>query len=187
MNETIQELSKKLNELDTSQNAIEACSKEFLEIVKSDESRMEDLAKLWKSSCFKTNKLPGLYLVNDIIQNSSFQKLTFHEKLFQHIVDIFPRVYHTSNNKIKVEIQRLIEIWTDRKVYPEENLIHLKQMLYTLPNIDNINNFQIILIIYYYYINHKMLKNITIINTTSSNNNSIIFFYIEIISSYLIF
>jgi hypothetical protein len=141
MNETIQELSKKMAELDTSQTAIEGCSKEILEIAKSDESRMEDLAKMWKSYCLmKSNKLPCLYLVNDIIQNSYFQKLALHDIFYTHVVEAFPRVYHTGNNKIKIEIVRLVDIWAERKVYPEENLNHLRQMLAILPNIDNINN-----------------------------------------------
>jgi hypothetical protein len=141
MNESLQELSKKLNELDTSQNSIEGCSKDILEMAKTDESRIEDLAKLWKNCCLsKSKQLASLYLVNDIIQNSAFQKLALHEALYPHVVEVFPRVYHTGNNKLKIEIERIVDIWADRKVYPEENLNYLKQMLFTLPNLDNINN-----------------------------------------------
>ena len=168
MNESIQELGVRFSELDCSQNSIQKASEEYLNIAKNDESRMEDLVKMWKYFCInKSNKLAYLYLVNDIIQNSFFQKLRFHEIFYEQIIDAFPKVFHTGNNKLKKEILRLIDIWNERNVYSSENLDNLKQLLLNLPNIDNQNKNLIIS----YLINNKVKIPQKIIDFTKGIEN----------------
>jgi hypothetical protein len=168
MNESLHELGVKLSELDCSQNSIQKASEEFLNIAKNDESRMEDLVKMWKYFCInKNNKLAYLYLVNDIIQNSFFQKLKFHEVFYDQIIDAFAKVYHTGNNKLKKEILRLLDIWNERNVYTSNNLENLKQLLINLPNISNQESNLIIS----YLINNKVKIPQKIIDYTKGIEN----------------
>jgi len=142
MNESIKILEDKLSNLDCSQSTIEKTSEEFLSTFKKDESIVEDLVKLWKFYCMrKSNKLPYVYLANDIIQNSAYKKFTFHESFFKHILEVYPLLYHMVNDKTKKEIHRMINIWSERNIYDSEKLNSLKSLL--TPKIcifENLNN-----------------------------------------------
>ncbi len=142
MNESLKILEEKIANLDCSQTNIEKTSEEFLSSYKKVESIGEDLVKLWKYFCMrKSNKLPYVYLANDIIQNSSFRKLNFHESFFRHILEVYPLLYHIVNDKTKREIHRMIDIWAERNIYDSEKLNSLKCLL--TPKIlifENLNN-----------------------------------------------
>lgn len=130
MNESLKILEEKLANLDCSQTNIEKTSEEFLLNYRKEESIGEDLVKLWKYFCMrKSNKLPYVYLANDIIQNSSFRKLNFHESFFRHILEVYPLLYHVVNEKTKREIHRMIDIWGERNIYDSEKLNSLKALL----------------------------------------------------------
>lgn len=142
MNESLKILEEKLANLDCSQTNIEKTSEEFLLSYRKQESVGEDLVKLWKYFCTrKSNKLPYVYLANDIIQNSSFRKLNFHESFFRIILEVYPLLYHIVNDKTKKEIHRMIDIWAERNIYDSEKLNSLKSLL--TPKIfifDNLKN-----------------------------------------------
>lgn len=143
MNENFSELKKILNSLQCSQESIQKASSEFIKIAIKDTDRMEDLVKLWKFYCLnKSNKLAYIYLANDIIQNSFFQNLKFHEVLLNHINVTFPELYINVNEKIRKEMFRMIDIWTERKIYDVIQMENLKKFLFntTIPNYDNIEN-----------------------------------------------
>jgi hypothetical protein len=150
MTDAITELRKRLNALDCSQESIQKTSVEFINYVKNDSTVVEDLVKLWKFfTTNKTNKLAYLYLSNDVIQNSFFQKLNIHEVFFDHLTQVFPSLCNSLNDKLKKEILRMIEIWNERQIYETSKLESLKQLLCvsTQINSDNLENplFQIYL------------------------------------------
>lgn len=142
MNDNLKCLEEKLLNIDCSQALIEKTSEEFLNIVKKDDTIAEDLVKLWRHVCMlKSNKLPYVYLANDIIQNSAFKKMNFHEVFFKHLLEVFPLIYPVINDKVKKEIHRLIDIWSERNIYDSEKLVYLKNLL--TPKIcifENLNN-----------------------------------------------
>jgi len=142
MNESLKILEEKLANLDCSQSNIEKTSEEFISSFKKEESIGEDLVNVWKYFCMrKSNKLPYVYLANDIIQNSAYRKINFHESFFKHILEVFPLLYHIVNDKTKREIHRMIDIWTERNIYDSEKLNSLKCLLTPKISIfDNLNN-----------------------------------------------
>lgn len=142
MNESLKVLEEKLANLDCSQSNIEKTSEEFLSNLRKEESIVEDLVNLWKYFCMrKTNKLPYVYLANDIIQNSAYRKIKFHESFFKHILEVYPLLYHIVNDKTKKEIHRMIDIWSERNIYDSEKLHSLKCLLTPKISIfDNLNN-----------------------------------------------
>ncbi len=130
MNESIKLLEEKLSTLDCSQSNIEKTSEEFIIAFKKDENISEDLVKLWKFYCMKkSNKLPFVYLANDIIQNSVYKKINFHEIFFRHLLEVYPLLFHVVNDKTKKEIHRTIDIWYERNIYDSEKLNSLKNLL----------------------------------------------------------
>jgi hypothetical protein len=135
-------LEEKLNNLDTSQLNIERLSEEFIKISIKDETITEDLVKLWKFFLVKkTNKLPFIYLANDIIQNSLNRKMSIQDVFFRDILEIFPLLYQNVNDKVKKEIQKLLEIWTERNIFDSEKMSSLKSLLSSKISIfENINN-----------------------------------------------
>jgi hypothetical protein len=143
MNDNLDELRKKLNTLDCSQNNIQKASEEFLSLVQQDESRSEDLVKMWKFYCTnKTNKLAYIFLANDIIQNSFFQKLKLHGLFFYHLTEVFPMMFNSLSEKIRKEIIRVIDIWEERSIYETSKLENLRQLLNvtTIPNSNTLEN-----------------------------------------------
>jgi len=143
MNDSLDELRKKLNSLDCSQSIIQKASEEFFSIIKEDESRIEDLVKMWKYYCMnKNNKLAFIFLANDIIQNSFFQKLKLHEVFFYHLTEVFPTMFNSLSEKIRKEIIRVIDIWEERSIYDSSKLENLRQLLNvtTIPNSNTLDN-----------------------------------------------
>lgn len=142
MNNTLKSIEEKLNCLDTSQICIERLSDEFIKNITEDESLSEDMIRLWKFFLInRTEKLPYIYLANDIIQNSIRKKPIIQELFFRELSEIIPILYHNSNEKFKKEIQKLIEIWDERKIYDSDKLLYLKSLLSTKISIfDNLNN-----------------------------------------------
>jgi hypothetical protein len=143
MNDSISDLKKLLNVLDCTQESIQQASAEFIKTAIKDETRMEDLVKLWNYYCLnKSNKLAFLYLANDIIQNSFFQNLKFHGLFLNHINDTFPLMYKNVNEKTRREMISMIGIWTERKIYEPSKMENLKKFLCvsTMPNTDTVDN-----------------------------------------------
>jgi regulator of Ty1 transposition protein 103 len=138
----LKNLEEKLANLDCTQANIEKTSEEFLNVNRKDETLGEDLVKLWKFFCLKkTNKLPYIYLANDIIQNSAFKKMAFQEIFFKHLLEVFPLLYHVVTDKVKKEIHKLIDIWAERNVYGSEKLNSLRNLLTPKISIfENLNN-----------------------------------------------
>lgn len=130
MDSEIKSLREKLSNLDTTKTSIEKTSDEFIKAFKSNSLIIEDLIKLWKHFCInKTNKLPLIYLVNDIVQKSFFHKYSIHEKFFKEIIDTFVQIYFNISIKTRDEILRTIDIWIERKIFDLEQLIELKTLL----------------------------------------------------------
>lgn len=142
MNQSLKSLEEKLNNLDTSQLNIERLSEDFIKINLKDDSITEDLVKLWKFFLVKkSNKLPYIYLANDIIQNSLSRKMTIQDLFFKELLEIFPLLYQNVNDKVRKEIQKLLDIWTERNIYDSEKLSYLQSLLTSKISIfDNLNN-----------------------------------------------
>jgi len=135
-------LEEKLNNLDTTQLNIERLSEEFIKIISKEESVSEDLVRLWKFFLVKkSNKLPYIYLANDIIQNSVNRKMTIQDKFFRDILEIFPLMYQNVNDKVRKEIQKLLDIWSERNIFDSEKMSSLRSLLSSKISIfDNLNN-----------------------------------------------
>jgi len=143
MNDSLSDLKKLLNALDCSHESIQKASGEFIKVAIKDDTRTEDLVKLWNYYCLnKSNKLAFLYLANDIIHTSFFQKLKFHELFLNHLNDTFPLLYKNVSEKIRKEMIRMIDIWTDLKIYDEKKMQNLKNFLSvsTMPNVEIMDN-----------------------------------------------
>jgi hypothetical protein len=124
------DLGKRLYDLDTTQQSIQKASEEIINLAKSEEDRIKDLANLWKTTTLnKQNKLPLLYLANDIIQNSHFQGLKIHEAMFDQLLEAFPKVFELGGSRLRQEIIKLIDIWEERTIYDTEKLANLKGLL----------------------------------------------------------
>ena len=143
MNDNISDMKKLFNSLDCKQESIQKASSEFIKIFIKDETRMQDLLNMWNFFCLnKSNKLAFIYLANDIIQNSFFQELKFHDFFLNTINDTFPKLYKIVGEKIRKEMIRMIEIWTERKIFDESKMENLKNFLSvsTIPKLDTFDN-----------------------------------------------
>jgi hypothetical protein len=143
MNDPIKEIRERLSVLDCSQASIQKTSEEFVNFVKNDESVVEDLVKLWRHFCLnKSNKLAYLFLANDIIQNSFYHKLKIHDAFFNQIIEVFPQLYTSLNEKLRKEVVRVIDIWIERGIYDAGKLENLRQLLSfnTIPTLSNMDN-----------------------------------------------
>jgi hypothetical protein len=130
MDSEIKQLREKFSNLDTTQTIIEKASDEFIKACRNNNGIIEDLIKLWKHFCInKTNKLPYIYLVNDIVQKSNFNKYEIHDKFFKEIVDTFVQIYFNISLKTRESILRTIDIWIERNIFDLGQLAELKTLL----------------------------------------------------------
>jgi hypothetical protein len=130
------ELKNNLANLDLSQNRIQKVSDDFIKLILTDESSTKDAIEMWKYFIFnKSEKLCYIFLANDIIQNSSFRNLKIHEEFFKHLIEVFPMLFNSLNEKVRIEIFRLLEIWQDRKIYEDSKIEDLTKLLVATTNI----------------------------------------------------
>ena len=136
MNDILDELRKKLNSLDCSQSIIQKASEEFFIIIKEDESRIEDLVKMWKYYCMNKNNttismenesIKSIMEKNQVMNSTSLLNKDNCEYIFnlldqlkdKRIVEIFKIRYFSDKKtvswskigrKLKISTQTVINL-----------------------------------------------------------------------------
>ncbi|XP_020590345.1 regulation of nuclear pre-mRNA domain-containing protein 1B-like [Phalaenopsis equestris] len=109
-------LAEKLSKLNNSQQSIESLSHWCINNRKKARHIVEIWEKLFNSSP-KEQKVPFLYLANDILQNSRRKGSEFVNEFWKLLPGSLKGAYENGEENIKNSVMRLVDIWDERKVF----------------------------------------------------------------------
>lgn len=109
-------LNEKLSKLNNSQQSIESLSNWCIHHRKKARQIVEIWEKLFSSS-LKEQRVPFLYLANDIIQNSRRKGSEFVNEFWKVLPGSLKGAYENGEENIKSSVMRLVDIWDERKVF----------------------------------------------------------------------
>ncbi|KAM0953927.1 putative CID domain-containing protein [Dioscorea sansibarensis] len=109
-------LEEKLSKLNNSQQSIETLSHWCIFHRKKAKQVVETWEKIFSSSP-KEQKVPFLYLANDILQNSRRKGSEFVNEFWKVLPGVLKNVYENGDDQGKSVIMRLVVIWDERKVF----------------------------------------------------------------------
>ncbi|KAL2320548.1 hypothetical protein Fmac_029517 [Flemingia macrophylla] len=109
-------LAEKLLKLNTSQQSIQSLSHWCI----SHRKRAKEIVETWDKLFNASQKEQGvsfLYLANDILQNSRRQGSEFVNEFWKVLPVALRNVYESGGEQGRKTVNRLVEIWEDRKVF----------------------------------------------------------------------
>ncbi|XP_020676985.1 regulation of nuclear pre-mRNA domain-containing protein 1B isoform X1 [Dendrobium catenatum] len=109
-------LTEKLSKLNNSQQSIESLSHWCINNRKKARQIVEIWEKLFNSSS-KEQKVPFLYLANDILQNSRRKGSEFVNEFWKVLPGSLKGAHENGEENIKNSVMRLVDIWDERKVF----------------------------------------------------------------------
>ncbi|KAJ6243677.1 regulation of nuclear pre-mRNA domain-containing protein 1b [Anaeramoeba flamelloides] len=116
-------LHNKLEQIDSSQSTIETLSRYIIFYRMNYEVITDIIIKsLFKSD--KSKKIPFLYLLNDILQNERRKSTNFANCFKPKMSQIVEHIALTDQGSTH-RVQRTLQIWIDRKIYPQEFIVGL--------------------------------------------------------------
>nr|CAB3265743.1 regulation of nuclear pre-mRNA domain-containing protein 1B-like [Phallusia mammillata] len=121
-------LIKKLGELNTTQQSIQTLSLWVIHHRK----HAKIIVQVWQTELIKAKikkKLTFLYLANDVIQNSRKKGAEFTKAFGGVLITAFTHVSKHADEKTKNSIERMLNIWFERKIYDKEYINQIKQSI----------------------------------------------------------
>ncbi|XP_068663550.1 uncharacterized protein [Aristolochia californica] len=109
-------LAEKLSKLNNSQQSIETLSHWCIVHRKKAKQVVETWEKLF-NSCQKEQRVPFLYLANDILQNSRRKGSEFVNEFWKVLPKVLKDVVENGDEHEKSVVARLVDIWEERKVF----------------------------------------------------------------------
>ncbi|KAK7396097.1 hypothetical protein VNO78_16857 [Psophocarpus tetragonolobus] len=109
-------LAEKLLKLNNSQQSVESLSHWCI----SHRKRAKDIVETWDKSfnaSQKEQRVPLLYLANDILQNSRRKGSEFVSEFWKVLPAALRHVYERGDELGKKAVTRLVDIWEERKVF----------------------------------------------------------------------
>ncbi|KAJ8763211.1 hypothetical protein K2173_025596 [Erythroxylum novogranatense] len=111
-----QVLAEKLAKLNNSQQSIESLSSWCI----SHRKRARQVVETWENffnSSQRDQRIPFLYLANDILQNSRRKGSEFVNEFWKVLPAALKHVYENGDEHGKKVVTRLVDIWEERKVF----------------------------------------------------------------------
>lgn len=133
-------LLKKFKELNNTQNSIQTLSLWLIHHRKHSRS----IVNSWYKEIIRTSKserkLTFIYLANDILQNSRKKGNEYMKEFSDVLVDAIENTARYSDNKTRFTLERILNIWKDRKIYSEEVIDSYRKVLHSVKSIDTLNS-----------------------------------------------
>ncbi|KAG9458505.1 hypothetical protein H6P81_003013 [Aristolochia fimbriata] len=111
-----QTLAEKLSKVNNSQQSIETLSHWCIFHRKKARQVVETWEKLF-NSCLQEQRVPFLYLANDILQNSRRKGSEFVNEFWKVLPKVLKDVVQNGDDHVKSVVARLVDIWDERKVF----------------------------------------------------------------------
>eukprot|EP01112_Ceratiomyxa_fruticulosa_P014083 TRINITY_DN4009_c1_g1_i1.p1 TRINITY_DN4009_c1_g1~~TRINITY_DN4009_c1_g1_i1.p1 ORF type:complete len:534 (+),score=108.03 TRINITY_DN4009_c1_g1_i1:246-1847(+) len=121
-------LIDKLSKLNVSQQSIQTLSRWIM----YHRKRVQDSVQIWEQELYKAardRKIIFLYLANDIMQNSRKKGGEFIKYFSRCIPSSILHVSQDCTPEDKRAIERLLDIWAERRVYPKDYVESIKNQM----------------------------------------------------------
>ena len=123
-------LLKKLQELNNSQQSVQTLSLWLIHHRKHSQT----IVGIWLKELLNANncerKLTLIYLANDILQNSRKKGTEYMNEFTYALEKAVENTALHADDKVCFTIERILNIWKDRKIYTEEVINNLKKILH---------------------------------------------------------
>ena len=125
---TAQSFVGKLSKLSESQQSIQTLS----HWVQYHKNACEESASVWAAEALRAppkRQLLFVYLANDVIQSSKRKGEEFVKAYGPQLVAVLPRVFDAASASVQGKMLRIVSIWEERKILPDETLTELRGLL----------------------------------------------------------
>ena len=130
MNFTEASLLKKFQELNNTQQSVQTLSLWLIHYRKHSNTIVRTWLKELSISAKCDRKLTFIYLANDILQNSRKKGTEFLKEFLTVLPEAVENAASFADKKMRFTLERILNIWKDRKIYPDENIENLKSILH---------------------------------------------------------
>lgn len=129
-------LLKKIQELNNTQQSVQTLSLWLIHHRKHSKTIVETWLQSLVSAEQCDRKINFIYLANDILQNSRKKGNEFLKEFLVALPDAIEDTSKMADSKTRFTLERIFNIWKDRKIYPDETIKKLKTVLHAQPKID---------------------------------------------------
>jgi regulator of Ty1 transposition protein 103 len=120
-------LYKKFNELNSTQQSVQTLSLWLIHQRKHSHAIVKTWLKELISTTKPERKLTFIYLANDILQNSRKKGNEYMKEFAEPLNEAIENTAKYSDEKIRFTLERILNIWKDRKIYPDDKIDQLKK------------------------------------------------------------
>ena len=134
-------LIKKFKDLNNTQQSVQTLSLWLIHHRK----QAKIIANTWLKEILNETKperkLTYIYLVNDILQNSRKKGQEYQNEFTTNILlEAIQSTSLVADSKLRFTLERILNIWKDRKIYPDEKIEELKKILHTTKATEILNS-----------------------------------------------
>ena len=133
-------LSKKLAELNNTQQSVQTLSLWLIHHRKHSKVIVKNWYKELMSATKCERKITFIYLANDILQNSRKKGAEYMTEFLPVLNDAIENTAKYSDEKVRFTLERILNIWKDRKIFADEELEKMRKTLHETKQIDQLNS-----------------------------------------------
>jgi regulator of Ty1 transposition protein 103 len=124
-------LLNKLQELNGTQQSVQTLSLWLIHHRKHSSTIVSTWLRELTNTSNTERKLTLIYLANDILQNSRKKGYEYMNEFSHALSEAFEDIVKYSDDKTLFTLERILNIWKDRKIYADEKIENLRNALHT--------------------------------------------------------
>lgn len=128
-------LLKKFQELNNTQQSVQTLSLWLIHHRKHSDKIVKTWLKELVNSTKCERKLTFIYLANDILQNSRKKGYEYMKEFSTVLPESIENTAKYADTKIRFTLERILNIWKDRKICDDDIIDHLKSLLHSTKSI----------------------------------------------------
>lgn len=133
-------LLKKFQELNNTQQSVQTLSLWVIHHRKHSKIIVGTWLKELMSTQKADRKLTFLYLANDILQNSRKKGNEYLKEFSNIMIEAVENIAKYSDDKTRFTVERILNIWKDRKIYSDESIDKFRNKLHATKPLEIIDS-----------------------------------------------
>lgn len=130
-------LFKKIQELTNTQQSVQTLSLWLIHHRKHSKIIVQTWLRELVASDKCDRKITFIYLANDILQNSRKKGSEFMSEFLKALPEAIENTSRLADTKLRFTLERIFNIWKDRKIYRDEKIKEFKEILHSQPKCDD--------------------------------------------------
>jgi regulator of Ty1 transposition protein 103 len=124
-------LQEKFQELNSTQQSVQTLSLWLIHHRKHSRTIVNTWLKELLNANKSDRKLTFMYLANDILQNSRKKGNEYGKEFATVLEEAIDNTSKFSDEKVRFTIERILNIWKDRRIYPDEAIEKYKRIIHS--------------------------------------------------------